>query len=63
MSGEPEVRPEVRPADRRARRNVALALTVFVVAAIGSFAQLQVAQQRLKQPEPLGELAYSPSGA
>jgi len=55
--------PAVRPADRRARRNVSLALAVFVVAAIGSFAQLQVAQQRVTQPEPLGELAYYPSGA
>ena len=66
MSGAPEVRPEPVPggraADRRARRNITWALGVFAVAALASFAQLQVAQARLPKPEPLGELAYYPSG-
>ncbi len=51
-----------RPADRRARRNILLAGGVFVLAAVASFVQLRVAQERLPQPEPLGELAYYPSG-
>lgn len=63
MSGAPEVGATDRPADRRARRNIALATAVFVVAAVASFAQLRVAQARLPQPEPMGELAYYPSGA
>ncbi len=63
MSDDPIVRPERRPAERRARRNIALATVVFALAAVASFAQLRVAQARLPQPEPLGELAYYPSGA
>lgn len=59
MSGGSSAR---RPADRRARRNILLATGVFVLAAAASFAQLRVAEERLPRPEPLGELAYYPSG-
>jgi hypothetical protein len=49
-------------ADRAANAARRKALLVFVVAAVAVFVQLGAVQRRLPAREPLGELAYYPSG-
>ncbi|MEO6461515.1 MAG: hypothetical protein ABIP29_00385 [Candidatus Eisenbacteria bacterium] len=54
--------PALRAADRRARRSIVRAAAVFVLAAAAVGAQLVAAERVLPRHEPLGELAYYPSG-
>jgi hypothetical protein len=49
-------------ADRAANAARRKALLVFLVAAVAIAVQLGAVQRRLPTPEPLGELAYYPSG-
>ena len=49
-------------AARRARVVIARACVVFALAAAAATAQLVAAERVLPKPEPLGELAYYPSG-
>jgi hypothetical protein len=49
-------------ARRNARRVIARATVVFALSAGAVFGQLVVAERALPTPEPLGELAYYPSG-
>lgn len=51
-----------RAADRRARRSMARAGLVFVLAAAAVVGQLVTAERVLPRHEPLAELAYYPSG-
>jgi len=57
------VKPVATAAERRARRTIAVALGVFALAAVASYAQLRVAHAKLPVKAPLEELAYYPSGA
>ena len=49
-------------ADRRSRVVIARALVVFALAAAAAFAQSRASERALPKPEPLGDLAYYPSG-
>ncbi len=49
-------------AARRARLVIARALVVFVLAAGAACLQLAAAERALPRPQPLGDLAYYPSG-
>ncbi len=52
-----------RPADARSRHTILVALLVAVVCGVAAVVQLEMARRKLPRAEPLGELAYYPSGA
>ncbi|MGH7725104.1 MAG: hypothetical protein ACREOU_06705 [Candidatus Eiseniibacteriota bacterium] len=52
-----------RPADVRSQRTITFALLIAVGCGVGAVTQLKIAERRLPRVDPLGELAYYPSGA
>jgi hypothetical protein len=52
-----------RPAEVRSRRTITFALLVAVGCGVGAVTQLKIAERHVPRVDPLGELAYYPSGA